>query len=80
MSLLAQAERKFLESNPAVFMSALSRVAVTNAQRTQDWNESVFTYNKIIQTYRSYQYDQIEVPRVAVQERADFVLKSINSK
>lgn len=52
----------------------------TDAQRTQDWNESVFTYNKMIQTYRGYQYDLIEVPRVTVQERADFVLESINSK
>lgn len=52
----------------------------TDAQRTQDWNESVFTYNKMIQTYRGYQYDLIEVPRVTVPERADFVLESINSK
>ncbi|WP_424989320.1 AAA family ATPase [Flagellimonas sp.] len=51
-----------------------------DAQCTQDWNEAVFTYNKMIQTYRSYRYDLIEVPRIPVKERADFVLESIHSK
>ncbi|MDF0708599.1 AAA family ATPase [Flagellimonas okinawensis] len=46
----------------------------TDARRKQDWNEAVFTYNKMIQTYRTYQYDLVEVPKVSVQERADFIL------
>lgn len=50
----------------------------TEGRQKQDWNEAVFTYNKMIQTYRSYQYDLIEVPRVSVSERADFVLDHIN--
>lgn len=52
----------------------------TDAQRKQDWNEAVFTYNKIIQTYRSYQYNLVEVPKTTVTERADFVLESISTK
>ncbi|WP_318345542.1 AAA family ATPase [Flagellimonas baculiformis] len=46
----------------------------TDAQRKQDWNEAVFTYNKMIQTYRGYQYDLVEVPRLTVNERADFIV------
>lgn len=49
----------------------------TDAQRKQDWNEAVFTYNKMIQTYRGYQYDLIEVPKTSVQDRADFILDFI---
>lgn len=49
----------------------------TDAQRKQDWNEAVFTYNKMIQTYRGYQYDLIEVPRASVEERVDFILDHI---
>lgn len=45
-----------------------------DAQRMQDWNEAVFTYNKMIHTYRGWYYDLIEVPRTPVKERADFVL------
>ncbi|WP_418502296.1 AAA family ATPase [Flagellimonas sp.] len=49
----------------------------TDEQRKQDWNEAVFTYNKMIQTYRGYQYDLIEVPKTSVQDRADFILDFI---
>ncbi|MCK0159036.1 AAA family ATPase [Allomuricauda sp. F6463D] len=46
----------------------------TDDQRKQDWNEAVFTFNKMIQTYRMYQYDLVEVPKVSTSERADFIL------
>lgn len=48
-----------------------------DAQRKQDWNEAVFTYNKMIQTYRGYQYDLIEVPKASVGERADLIMDHI---
>jgi predicted ATPase len=51
----------------------------TDAQRKQDWNEAVFAYNKMIQTYRGYQYDLVEVPKTPVKERADFVLDFIKN-
>lgn len=49
----------------------------TDVQRKQGWNEAVFTYNKMIQTYRGYRYDLIEVPKATVAERADFILDHI---
>lgn len=52
----------------------------TDEQRKQDWNEAVFTYNKMIQTYRSYQYELVEVPKTSVSKRADFVLDVIKNK
>lgn len=51
----------------------------TDEQRKQDWNEAVFTYNKMIQTYRGYQYDLVEVPKAPVKERADFILQYIKN-
>ncbi len=50
----------------------------TEGRQKQDWNEAVFTYNTMIQTYRSYRYGIVEVPRAPVPERADFVLDHIN--
>lgn len=49
----------------------------TDAQRKQEWNEAVFTYNKVIQTYRGYQYNLIEVPKTSVEKRADFIMDHI---
>lgn len=51
----------------------------TDEQRKQDWNEAVFTYNKMIQTYRWYQYDLVEIPKAPVNERADFILDFIKN-
>ena len=51
----------------------------TDELRKQDWNEVVFTYNKMIQTYRTYQYDLVEVPKVSVKERADFILDHLRN-
>lgn len=52
----------------------------TDAERKQDWNEAVFTYNKMIQTYRSYQYNLVEVPKTTIEERADFILEFLKKK
>ncbi|MDC6406334.1 MULTISPECIES: hypothetical protein [Flavobacteriaceae] len=49
----------------------------TDAERTQDWNEAVFTYNKMIQTNRGYDYGLVEVPKAPVGKRADFILDRI---
>ena len=49
----------------------------TEERQKQDWNEAVFSYNKIVQTYRSYQYDLVGVPKARVPERADVVLDHI---
>lgn len=51
----------------------------TDAQRKQGWNEAVFSYNTMIQTYRRYDYELVEVPLAPVHERADFILEHIES-
>jgi predicted ATPase len=51
----------------------------TDEQRKQDWNEAVFTYNSMIQTYRGYEYNLVEVPKTSIPERADFVLDFIKN-
>lgn len=48
-----------------------------DAQQPQEWNATVFTYNKMIQTYRSFGYDPMEIPKAPVSKRADFVLDHI---
>lgn len=66
--------------NPMVFiLPPWKGIYHTDAQRKQDWNEAVFTYNKMIQTYRGHQYELIEVPRCSVDARADFVLGQIRN-
>ncbi|MEC3966231.1 AAA family ATPase [Flagellimonas halotolerans] len=51
----------------------------TDAQRKRDWNQVVFTCDKMVQAYHGYQYDLIELPKAAVEKRADFILDHIKS-
>lgn len=50
-----------------------------DAQSKHDWNQAVFTYNKMTQTYRGYQYELLDAPKVAIKERADFILSFIKN-
>ncbi|KAB7530295.1 AAA family ATPase [Flagellimonas olearia] len=69
---------EIMRYNTHVFiLSPWQEIYQTDEQRKQDWNEAVFTYNKMIQTYRGYQYDLVEVPKAPVGERVDFVLDFI---
>jgi predicted ATPase len=77
MKILAETTRY---SNQVFILPPWKDIYQTDAQRKQDWNEAVFTYNKMIQTYRNYGYDLVEVLKSTVAERADFVLESINTK
>lgn len=48
-----------------------------DSERKQDWEEAVITHRKMIETYGNYGYEIIEVPKVSVKERVDFVLNKI---
>lgn len=49
----------------------------TDNERKQDWNEAVLTFKIMSETYKSYGYNVVELPKKPVYERADFVLDFI---
>ena len=49
----------------------------TDNERKQDWNEVVLTFEKMSETYAHYGYNLVELPKIPVSERADFVLRFI---
>jgi predicted ATPase len=44
-------------------------------ERKQDFDEAVRTYDALAETYMSYHYELIELPRVSIDERVRFVLE-----
>jgi predicted ATPase len=46
-------------------------------ERTQTWAEAVEVWKTVIESYTRYGYRPVEVPRAAVAERADFVLREL---
>ncbi len=49
----------------------------TDSERKQDWKEAVLTFELMCNTYESYGYKIVLVPKVSVNERANFVLEFI---
>ncbi len=51
----------------------------TDNERKQNWEEAVQTYENMIDTYRQYDYELIEVPKTTLSQRLNFVLQHIQS-
>lgn len=50
----------------------------TDAERKQNWEEAVATYEQMIKTYQQYSYQIIEIPKDSVQNRVAFILQHIS--
>ncbi|EKF9488660.1 AAA family ATPase [Vibrio cholerae] len=48
-------------------------------ERKQDFNEAVATYHEMVKAYEKFAYELIEVPKVSVRERAEFILDSVGN-
>jgi predicted ATPase len=46
-------------------------------ERRQDFDEAVRTYDSLASTYSDYGYELVELPRVSIEERVQFVLNAI---
>ncbi|HFG1893268.1 TPA: AAA family ATPase [Vibrio cholerae] len=48
-------------------------------ERKQDFNEAVATYHEMVKAYERFGYELIEVPKVSVEERAEFILDTVGN-
>ncbi|WP_284449848.1 AAA family ATPase [Spongiibacter tropicus] len=46
-----------------------------DAERKQDFNEAVATYDEMVRAYEYFGYELIEVPKASVEERVEFILQ-----
>lgn len=49
----------------------------TDNERKQTWEEAVYTFDKMKQTYLDFGYNVIEVPKETVGKRCEFILDNI---
>lgn len=65
--------------NKNVFLlPAWKEIYETDAERKQDWDEAVYTYEMMKKTYWECSYNVIEVPKDSVDVRAEFILNRIS--
>jgi len=48
-----------------------------DGERKQDFEEAIRTYDALVQTYREYGYQLVEIPRAPIPERVSFILQNI---
>jgi predicted ATPase len=50
----------------------------TDSERKQTWEEAIFTFKKMRETYVKYGYEVIEVPKETVENRRNYILEKLN--
>lgn len=71
---------KMFRCNKKVFlMPPWKGIYQKDAERKQNWQEAVNTYNGISQSYLETGYQIIEVPKIPVLDRAKFILKHVSA-
>jgi len=69
-------------SNPyasqAFILPPWKEIYQTDNERKQTWEEAMFTFEKMKETYINYGYQVIELPKTDVKTRREFIEKEIN--
>jgi predicted ATPase len=74
--MLAAAEQ--FRYNRLVFLAPpWEQIFHRDRERKQDFEEAVRTYDAMVAAYTRYGYELLELPRVSVKERLDFVLGEV---
>lgn len=75
---MQKAAREF-RYNPAVFIAPpWPEIFHQDVERKQDFDEAQRTYEALVSTYDGLHYDLIELPRLGVKERCQFILDYLN--
>lgn len=75
VSAVMEQAGKNMRYNQSVFiLPPWEEIYHTDNERKQSWEEAVWTFDKLKETYLNYGYNLLEVPRVPVEERVRFVL------
>jgi predicted ATPase len=72
-----RAARMFRYNRRVFVAPPWEEIFVQDSERKQDFAEAVRTYEALVPTYIEYGYELVEIPRVPVAERADFVRNAI---
>jgi predicted ATPase len=74
---MEKAARTFRYNRRVFLAPPWENIFAQDQERKQDFAEAVRTYESMVATYRDYGYELLEIPRAPVEERVDFVLRSI---
>ena len=74
---MAKAAKMFRYNRRVLIAPPWQEIFRHDRERKQDFNEAVRTYDAMVETYTSLNYDLIEIPRVPIEERLRFALGTL---
>lgn len=69
--------RQFTYNSKVFLLPPWQEIYQTDTERKQTWEEAVRTYEKMVATYRLYNYQIIEIPKADIETRLAFLLSHI---
>lgn len=72
---VARAAELFRYSRTVFVMPPWREIYRNDTERKQDFTEAIASYDAAVATYREFGYEPVDVPKLSVAERTDFILK-----
>ncbi|MBD8511114.1 ATP-binding protein [Photobacterium sp. WH24] len=73
--LLLRSCRELTYHKNVFIFPPLETIYKNDIERKQDFNEAVATYHEMVNAYKKFGYELIEVPKLSIRERAEFILE-----
>ena len=70
--------KKYTYNKKVFILPPWKEIYKTDDERKQSWDEAQSTFTKMKEIYSEYGYKVIEIPKIKIRERVDFLLNEIN--
>lgn len=74
---IIHASQNYRYANKVFIAPPWKEIYENDNERKQSFNEAVRTYEIMLNTYETYGYDVVEIPKCSVEQRAEFVITNI---
>ena len=76
---MTKAAELFRYARTVFVMPPWREIYQNDAERKQDFAEAIASYDLAVSTYREFGYEPVDVPKVSVTERVQFILERVEA-
>lgn len=76
---VARAAERFRYARAVFVMPPWREIYRNDEERKQDFAEAITSYDLAVSTYREFGYEPVDVPKVSVAERVQFILERVEA-
>ncbi|MFJ7732945.1 AAA family ATPase [Lysinibacillus sp. NPDC097231] len=74
---LEDVARKYRYNKQVFILPPWKEIYINDQERKQDFDEAVETYNIMMETYKQLDYEIMEVPRMGIKQRANYIIENV---